>query len=482
MKTEVKFGIVAILVIVFQSILKLIGVILTRSIALLSETVDALTDIIFGGITLYSIIQSNKPPDFEHMYGHRKIDSLGSLVQGIILINLYIFLIINAIQAFINETYQLLNPGIGLIILIFSFSINIVFSRILIWQGNKTKLLSLKIQGLNLFQDSLRAIIVLVNFVIAIFFDILFLDPIFSVILSIWIIFGAIKLSKDGIENLLDTNPINQMIVEDLKQSIFQLEHVNGVEEIKVRGIADTLFIEVHLSVEDHISIAHANEVNKSIQTMVKEYFPNYDVETIIEMNPLGGEDSIGENIVNLLHSLHSEYPEIVDIKDLNVFRIENDYFLSFKVVVNEKLSLEEAHNRTTELENELKRQSPQISRIISHIEAKSKKSNFHNDQLICVDIQDIEFQQIKKRVEKILREHSFVKGYHGLEYWKAKNSCILEIHVFFDGSLNIAQVHKYVSDLEKDIILNLEESNLEDVIIHSEPVQGRTDGKIFSE
>ncbi len=482
MKTEVKFGIVAILVIVFQSILKLIGVILTRSIALLSETVDALTDIIFGGITLYSIIQSNKPPDFEHMYGHRKIDSLGSLVQGIILINLYIFLIINAIQAFINETYQLLNPGIGLIILIFSFSINIVFSRILIWQGNKTKLLSLKIQGLNLFQDSLRAIIVLVNFVIAIFFDILFLDPIFSVILSIWIIFGAIKLSKDGIENLLDTNPINQMIVEDLKQSIFQLEHVNGVEEIKVRGIADTLFIEVHLSVEDHISIAHANEVSKSIQTMVKEYFPNYDVETIIEMNPLAGEDSIGENIVNLLHSLHSKYPEIVDIKDLNVFRIENDYFLSFKVVVNEKLSLEEAHNRTTELENELKRQSPQISRIISHIEAKSKKSNFHNDQLICVDIQDTEFQQIKKRVEKILREHSFVKGYHGLEYWKAKNSCILEIHVFFDGSLNIAQVHKYVSDLEKDIILNLEESNLEDVIIHSEPVQGRTDGKIFSE
>jgi cation diffusion facilitator family transporter len=482
MKTEVKFGIVAILVIVFQSILKLIGVILTGSIALLSETVDTLTDIVFGGITLYSIIQSNKPPDFEHMYGHRKIDSLGSLVQGIILINLYIFLIINAIQAFINETYQLLNPGIGLIILIFSFSINIVFSRILIWQGNKTKLLSLKIQGLNLFQDSLRAIIVLVNLVIAIFFDILFLDPIFSVILSIWIIFGAIKLSKDGIENLLDTNPINQMIVEDLKQSIFQLEHVNGVEEIKVRGIADTLFIEVHLSVEDHISIAHANEVSKSIQTMVKEYFPNYDVETIIEMNPLGGEDSIGENIVNLLHSLHSEYPEIVDIKDLNVFRIENDYFLSFKVVVNEDLSLKEAHNRTTDLENELKLQSPQISRIISHIEAKSKRSNLHNDQLICVDIQDTEFQQINKKVEKILREHSFVKGYHGLEYWKAKNSCILEIHVFFDGSLNIAQVHKYVSDLEKDIIVNLEESNLEDVIIHSEPVQGRTDGKIFSE
>lgn len=482
MKTETKFGIAAIILIVFQSVLKLIGVILTGSIALLSETVDTLTDIIFGGITLYSIIKSNKPPDYEHMYGHRKIDSLGSLIQGIILINLYIFLIINAIQAFLNETYQLLNPGIGLIILILSFSTNIVFSRILIWKGNKTKLLSLKIQGLNLFQDSLRAIIVLINFVIAIFFDILFLDPLFSVILSIWIIFGAVKLSKDGIENLLDTNPINQMIIEDLKQNIFHLEHVNGVEEIKVRGIADTLFIEVHLSVEDHISVAHANEVSKSIQTMVKEYFPNYDVETIIEMNPLGGEESIGENIVNLLHSLQSEYPEIVDIMDLNVFRIENDYFLSFKVVVNENLSLEEAHKRTTELENELKRQSPQISRIISHIEAKSKKSNFHNDQLICVDIQDAEFQQIKKRVEKILREHSFVKGYHGLEYWKAKNSCILEIHVFFNGSLNISQVHKYVSNLEKDILLNSEESNLEDVIIHSEPVQGRTDGKIFSE
>lgn len=480
MKAEIKFGIIAIIVILLQSVLKLVGVFITGSLSFLSETIDTITDIFFGGITLYSIYQSNKPPDYEHMFGHKKIDSVGSLIQGIVLINLYILLIFNAFQVMINETYSIMNANFGLIILILSFSINIVFSRILIWQGKKRNKLSLKIQGLNLFQDSLRAIIVLVNFIFALLFNILFLDPIFSILLSIWIIIGALKLSKDGVENLLDTNPINEILIEDLKQEIFDLEHVNAVEEVKVRGLADSLFVEVHLSVEDHISVAHANYVNKTIQQMLKNYFPNYKVETIVEMNPLGGEKNLGENIINLLHSLRSEYPEILEFQGLNVFRVENKYFLSFTVIVNEKLSLKDAHDTITDFEKELKLQTPQIDRIISHIDSKPKDSDLKGEEVVCIDLNDEDFQQIRDKIEEILKSYSYVKGYHGLEYWKVKNKCLLEIHVFFDGSLNIKQAHQYVSKLENRILAHLKNRNLKEVIIHSEPVQGRTNGVIL--
>lgn len=466
--------------ILFQSSIKIIGVLLTGSLSFLSETVDTLTDIFFVLITIYSIYLSIKPPDYQHMYGHSKIDYIGAMVQGIVLVNIYVFLIFNAIQTIFEGKLVVNNADLGFQLLIISFMVNLIFSRILIWQGKKNNSLSLQVQGLNLFQDSLRAILVIVSFVFVIFFDITFLDPFFSVILSIWIILSSIKLAFKGIKNVIDVNPINAMILEKLKVQIFSLDHVNGVRDVKVRASGNNLFLEVHLSVEDHISIVHANKIIKAIRTMSKTYFSTFNVETVVEMNPLSGESSIGEEIINLLHSIKSEFNEISDFRNLNVFRIENKYFLSVVIVVDENLSLEEAHELSRLLENQLKEQVPSISRIITHIESEAMIRKLVADHLVYTLIDPQKKREIQITLESLLKSNPEVKGYHGLEFWEALDFCTLELHVFFDGSLNISKVHNIVSNLEQQIKETLKIENLTEIIIHSEPLEGRTDGVFF--
>ncbi|MFX1414291.1 MAG: cation diffusion facilitator family transporter, partial [Promethearchaeota archaeon] len=261
MDIKLKFGISAFLIILLQSSLKILGVIITGSLSFLSETVDTLSDIFFVFLTIFSIYFSQRPPDYEHMYGHSKLDSIGAMIQGVFLITTYFFLIINAIQVIIEQSYSVNNPGFGFQILVISFLINIVYSRILIWQGRKRKSLSLQVQGLNLFQDSLRAIIVIISFILVLFLNITFLDPVFSIVLSIWIILSAIILLRKGIIDLADVNPVSSHIIEEIREKIFKLEHVNAVEDLKVRASGNQLFIDVRLSVEDHISIVHANEI-----------------------------------------------------------------------------------------------------------------------------------------------------------------------------------------------------------------------------
>ncbi|MBY9002423.1 MAG: cation diffusion facilitator family transporter [Candidatus Lokiarchaeota archaeon] len=480
MNIKIKFGIIAFFVILIQSAIKLVGVLMTGSLSFLSETVDTLTDIFFVILTVYSIYLSQKPPDYEHMYGHRKIDSIGGLIQGIILINLYVIIIFTAILSLIEETYGFMNPGIGLQLLIISFIINITFSRILIWEGKKHNSLSLRISGLNLFQDSLRALLIIINFIIALLFSIEYFDPIFSLILAIWIIFMAIKLSKEGIKDLLDVNPISALILEEIKLKIFNLEHVNAVKDLKVRVSGEMLFVEVHVSVEDHIPLIHANEITKSINNLTRKYFPSYKVETIIEMNPLGGEASIGEKIINLLYSMRAEFEEIVDFQDLNVFRIEEKYFISVSIIVNEDISLEEAHDVSSEFERQLKTQEPLIIRIITHIESEAFVKKIRVENVICTPIEVDKKLEIQKSLENLLRSTKEVRGYHGLEFWTTSDFCILELHIFFDGVLNISKVHKIVSFLEQDISEILKQENVSEIILHSEPVEGRTDGILF--
>ncbi|KON27621.1 hypothetical protein AC481_04375 [miscellaneous Crenarchaeota group archaeon SMTZ-80] len=356
------------------------------------------------------------------------MDSIGAMIQGVFLITTYFFLILNAIQVIIRQSYIVSNPNFGFQILIISFLINIIFSRILISQGKKRK-------------------IVLVSFVLVIFFNITFLDPLFSIILSIWIIFSSAFLLKKG---------------------------------IKIRASGDELFIDVRLSVEDHISIIHANEITKAISSMSKSYFPPYQVESIIEMNPLSGEISIGDKIINLLHSMKAEFNEILKFKDLNVFRIESDYFLSISIVVDENLSLKKAHDISNNFEQELKKEEPQISRIITHIESGALTEKLSTKQLTCKRFNQDELNSIQKRIEKILRTQPEVKGYHGFEFWSTTDFCVLELHIFFDDNLNISYVHDIITGLEQKVIEELDIEELNQVVFHSEPLKGRTDGILF--
>jgi len=414
------------------------------------------------------------------MYGHSKIDSLGGLAQGVILINIYCILIYVAIQAIFTSSFRIINPDLGFFILIISFIINLIFSRLLIFQGKKQNSLSLRIQGLNLFQDSLRALIVIINFIIAFIFNIQFLDPYFSIVLSIVIIITSIILSKEGIKDLIDVNPVNSLIIEEIKLSVLNLDHVNGVEELKVRFSGNTLFLEIRLSVEDHISVIHANKITKNIRALSNKFFPSYNVETLVEMNPLSGESSLGEKIVNLLYTMKSEFKEITDFKDLNVFRIENQYFLSLAIVVDDSLSLEEAHELSSLFEEQLKEQVPFISRIITHIESQDTLKKSLTDHLVCTPIELEKKKVIQASLDSLLKSNPEVKGYHGLEFWAALDFCVLELHVFFDGSLNISRVHTLITSVEQQIKNSLKIENLTEVILHSEPFEGRTEGIIF--
>ncbi|MBN1799861.1 MAG: cation diffusion facilitator family transporter [Candidatus Lokiarchaeota archaeon] len=479
MNDKIKYGVGAFIVVLFQTTLKAIGIVITGSLSFLSEAIDTFIDIGFVSILLYSMIQSQKPADYEHMYGHSKIDPIGALVQGLVLIMVYIILVFNAFQALIRRDFGVENPGFGLILLIISLLVNIIFSRFLMWKGKKQKSISLQIQGLNLFQDSLRAILVLVSFCFALF-GIVFLDPIFSIILSLWIIYGAFKLSKKGIKELTDENPINSLLLEQLRENIFYLEHVNGIEDIRVRASGDKLYLEIRLAVEDHISVIHANEITKSIRSIAKELIPYYEIECLIEMNPLGGEKSISDNLTNLIYSIYTEYNQILNIKDVNIFSIEKDHFLSLVIVVDNTLTLNEAHEICTSFENEIKKQAPYLTRIISHIESSSILKIIKPKPLSCRPVDEDRMSEIRTAIEKILRIHGDIKGYHGLEFWTAVDYCVLEIHVFFDNDLNIADVHKSLTIIEEEIKTILKIENLKEVILHSEPIKGRTDGIFF--
>jgi len=110
------------------------------------------------------------------------------------------------------------------------------------------------------------------------------------------------------------------------------------------------------------------------------------------------------------------------------VFRIENDYFLSLAIVVDDSLSLEEAHELSSLFERQLQEQVPFISRIITHIESQTMLKKSLTDHLICTPIEPQKKREIQDTIDKLLRKIPEVRGYHGLEFWAALDFCVLMV------------------------------------------------------
>ena len=75
---------------------KLIAYFISNSVALLSDALESIVNIVASGLMLFSVCVSERAPDSSHNYGHQKIEDVSSLLEGIFII-VVALLIINAV-------------------------------------------------------------------------------------------------------------------------------------------------------------------------------------------------------------------------------------------------------------------------------------------------------------------------------------------------------------------------------------------------
>jgi hypothetical protein len=74
-------------------LMKLLAYFLSNSVALLSDALESIVNIVASGIMLFSVHISEKPADDSHNYGHQKIEELSRLLEGIFIITAALLII-----------------------------------------------------------------------------------------------------------------------------------------------------------------------------------------------------------------------------------------------------------------------------------------------------------------------------------------------------------------------------------------------------
>jgi len=270
-------------------IIKLTIGILSGSVAVLASAIDSVLDLIISAFNYFAINKSEQPADETFNYGKGKIEALAAVIEGTVITMSGLFILYHAIKkAYVGDETLLL--GSSILVMTISLVITIALVMFLNYVAKKTNSMVIKSDALHYKTDVLSNAAILISLVLIYTTGLHLIDAIMGVIISIYIIYSAYEIIKEGVYVLLDA-ALDEEIVNNIKNIIEAEEQISDYHYLKTRKSANTNFVDVHLVFNDGISLLKAHTLGDKIEDEVAQL--NEDEEWVINVHLDPYDDSI---------------------------------------------------------------------------------------------------------------------------------------------------------------------------------------------
>ncbi|QWB99643.1 cation diffusion facilitator family transporter [Mycoplasmatota bacterium] len=282
------------LTIIMNSILavaKLFGGILGGSAVLVADAVNSVADIATNIVVYVSAKFSMKEKDETHPYGHEKFDSMISIFLGFaLLITAYQLGKDAGIRFYevVFEDAEIVKPMwyTWLIALMTIIVKELLFRKTTI-DAKKAKSQALMAQAWDHRSDTIVSFGAIIGIVGAIY-GIGYLDPIASMIIAIFIFRLGLKIIKTGISQVVDESADDKQIIK-IKELVNQNPNVKSIDEIKTRMFGLSIYVDLEISLDAHLSLTKAHQISEDIHDLVEDEMPDV-IHCMIHVNPYEGE------------------------------------------------------------------------------------------------------------------------------------------------------------------------------------------------
>ena len=241
------------------------------SSAVLADSVHDLGDAIAIGVSAFLETISNREEDSHYTLGYKRFSLLGALVTAVILMTGSVLVILENITKLFHP--QPVNDEGILWLGIIAVSINVLAS--LVVRKRKTK--NESILSLHFLEDTLGWVAVILMAIVLRFSDWYILDPLLSLVISIFILSKAIPRFWSTLKIFLDAVP-GGVDIQQVKSDLEQLDHVASINQLNLwtmDGLEKNAIVHVCLKKVEHMEVC-----KEAIRAMLKDYgFQNITIE-----------------------------------------------------------------------------------------------------------------------------------------------------------------------------------------------------------
>jgi cation diffusion facilitator family transporter len=260
--------------------IKLSAYFVSNSIALLSDALESIINIVASILLFFSLRIAERPPDEEHKFGHKKAENISCLVEGMLVL-IAAFFIIEASVGRIFNPVELSSVNLALLISLSATGINAVMSYSLWKESKRSGSIAMEGDSKHLLSDVLSSVGVVVGLFIASVTGYYILDPLMALIVAVIIIKMGIDLLRKSSLDLMDHRcPISEeKIVEVMNKEYPSVEY----HDLKTRKSGDTVFAEMKVCVDGEATVQESHALTERIESEMQKAIPGINMIIHVE-------------------------------------------------------------------------------------------------------------------------------------------------------------------------------------------------------
>lgn len=262
--------------------LKFVAWKLTGSVALYSDALESIVNVIAALAAFWAIRISHKPADQDHPFGHHKAEYFSAVLEGVLIVLAAMLILAEVWRAWKVPT-PIDQPWTGLAINAAAAAVNLFWAQLLIRVGRRERSPALVADGRHIMTDVVTSVGVIAGLVGAVLTGWTILDPALAIIVALNILWQGWKVIGSSMQGLMDRS-----VDKDEHLRIRDIISANSkgaleVHDLKTRIAGRATFIEFHLVVDASMTVGESHVICDRIEEALKQQIPSVRITIHVE-------------------------------------------------------------------------------------------------------------------------------------------------------------------------------------------------------
>lgn len=269
---------------------KLIAWGLSDSVSLLATLIDSVLDALASLINLIAVRHALTPADKEHRFGHGKAEALAGLSQSMFIAGSAGFLLFEAGRRLVSPI-AVQSVGISMLVMVFSIVATLILVDFQHHVIRKTNSTAIRADALHYRTD----LLVNGSVILALWLSVqgwAGFDALFACAIALYILHSAWEIIRHSYDHLMDRElPDEQR--QEIERLVLQHKRALGLHDLRSRHSGTKTFIQLHLELDDDLSLLEAHRISDEVEASLLATFPGSEIIIHIDPQSVASQETV---------------------------------------------------------------------------------------------------------------------------------------------------------------------------------------------
>ncbi len=333
---------------------KLLFGVIGHSQALVADGLHSVSDLASDFLLLFAAKHASRGPDSEHPYGHGRIETLFSVVQGLILGAFAVSIGVDAVRR-LFDPQQLLRPEVSTLFI----AVLAVFTKEALYQytvraARRLRSSMLRGNAWDHRSDAISSVVVVLG-VAGTLAGLPYLDAVAAVGVALTIVKISFELIWQSMRELIDT-ALDAERVDAIRGTILAVSGVRACHMLRTRRMGGDALVDVHILVDPELSVSEGHQISEQVRTRLIDAFEEIN-DVMVHIDPEDDERSAPSGALpgreELLQRLYAQWREMQaaqQIQSVNLHYLDGKVHVELLLPLSAAGSLERAREISASL------------------------------------------------------------------------------------------------------------------------------------